>query len=432
VAGVWVGLAFQAKMIEAWMVLPAFGLAYLLSGPGSTGRRVRQLLVGAAVTVIVSLSWMTAVSLVPAPQRPYVDGSHDNSLYQQVFVYNGFGRFGDQTPLQLLAGQSLGLDLGQTVPAAGPDRLLRGDFGQDTGWLLPAGLAVALWGLVNRRRRPRADPLRASFVLWGTWLVTLTAVFSWTTTINSYYTAALTPALAAVLGTGVAALWATAPTGLGRRLGLGAVVAGTVGYGSWLVATAGSDAPGWLLPAVIAAGALALVVVVASLVRRADIVFACALAAGLGAGALAPAVASADLVLQSRGAFDVPFESKQAATFVDRLFVTTPAQVKRLIPALERVRNGAPYLLAVQTSAVASVFIYPSGLEALPIGGFTGTIPSPTPGQLKSDIRRGLFHLVLAAPSRDPRLRFIASHCLKVGKAKAGLDNYYCLPAAAG
>ncbi len=31
-AGFWVGLAFQAKMIEAWLVLPAFGLAYLLDG----------------------------------------------------------------------------------------------------------------------------------------------------------------------------------------------------------------------------------------------------------------------------------------------------------------------------------------------------------------------------------------------------------------
>ena len=49
---------------------------------------------------------MTVVSLVPAAHRPYIDGSHDNSAYEQVFVYNGFGRFGEQTPLQLLAGQS--------------------------------------------------------------------------------------------------------------------------------------------------------------------------------------------------------------------------------------------------------------------------------------------------------------------------------------
>lgn len=32
-AGVWVRLGFQAKEIEAWTVLPALRLAWLLSGP---------------------------------------------------------------------------------------------------------------------------------------------------------------------------------------------------------------------------------------------------------------------------------------------------------------------------------------------------------------------------------------------------------------
>jgi 4-amino-4-deoxy-L-arabinose transferase-like glycosyltransferase len=437
VAGVWVGLAFQAKMIEAWMLLPAFGLVYLLCGPGSTARRVRQLLVGAAVAAVVSLSWMTAVSLVPASHRPYVDGSHNDSVYEQVFVYNGFGRFGDQTPLQLLAGQSLGLGLNQKIPPAAPNRLLRGDFGLDTGWLLPAGLVVALGGIVGRRGRPRGDPLRACFVLWGVWLATLVAVFSWTTTINAYYTAALTPAVAALLGAGVSAVWSPERAGADRsgwtrRITLAVLVAGTVGYGAWLVDGAGDHAPGWLLPAVIVVGVVALGASLASVARRTDALLALALTAGLLAGVLAPAVASGELVAQSKGAFDTPFESAQDAVFVDRVFVDTPAQIIPLIPRLEGLQNGAPYLLATQTSAVASVFIYASGLEALPIGGFTGTIPSPTLAQLKSDIRQGLFHLVLAAPSDDPRLRWITSHCLKAGKAASGLRNYYCMPADAG
>ncbi len=40
--GVWVGLAFQAKMIEAWLVIPALAITYLVAsstacGPGSSG-----------------------------------------------------------------------------------------------------------------------------------------------------------------------------------------------------------------------------------------------------------------------------------------------------------------------------------------------------------------------------------------------------------
>jgi 4-amino-4-deoxy-L-arabinose transferase-like glycosyltransferase len=163
-AGFWVGLAFQAKMIEAWLLLPAFGLAYLLDGPGPLARRIRQLVVAGIVAGVVSLAWMTAVSLVPAANRPYADGSSNDSVYAQVFVYNGFGRFGDQTPLQLLAAQ-IAPDQSIPIKPASADRLLTGNLGRDDGWLLPAALLAALWGIASRWRRPRGDGLRACFVL---------------------------------------------------------------------------------------------------------------------------------------------------------------------------------------------------------------------------------------------------------------------------
>jgi 4-amino-4-deoxy-L-arabinose transferase-like glycosyltransferase len=431
-AAVWVGLAFQAKMIEAWLVLPAFGLAYLVSAPGSAGRRVRQLAVAGAAAALVSLSWMTVVSAVPATHRPYIDGSQDNSAYEQVFVYNGFGRFGDQTPLQLLAGQSLGIGSVLQTPAAGPGRLLHGDLGRDTGWLLPAALVIGAWGIVSRRRQPRGDPLRACLVLWEAWLVTLAATFSLATTINPYYTAALTPAVAALLGAGVAALWPAERSAAGRRIGLAVIVGATAGYAAWLVASAGTQAPGWLLPLVIAAGLAAVAVAAASVAVRRDAWFAAALAAGLIAGCVAPAVASATLVLRHQGAFDTPFEPAGEASAINALFVRTPAQVALTIPRLRAAQFGAPYLLATQSAALASVFIDDSGLEALPIGGFTGTIPSPTLAQLQADINAGQFHLVLAAPSADPRLRWIAAHCRHLGLTTARLHIFFCLPTGVG
>ncbi len=92
-AGLWVGLAFQAKMMQAWLVLPALFLAYLIAAP--TARFVRRfghVLLGGLVVIMVSLSWMTTVSVVPAHDRPYVDGSCDDSLFSQVFLYNGLNR----------------------------------------------------------------------------------------------------------------------------------------------------------------------------------------------------------------------------------------------------------------------------------------------------------------------------------------------------
>src|SRR5215472_2274280 len=72
--------------------------------------------------------------------------------------------------------------------------------------------------------------------------------------------------------------------------------------------------------------------------------------------------------------------------------------------------------MAAQTAVLPSVIIYDSGLEALPIGGLTGTIPSPTLSQLQADIRAGRFHLVWIATADDPRLKWIAAHCMRQTK----------------
>ena len=91
--------------------------------------------------------------------------------------------------------------------------------------------------------------------------------------------------------------------------------------------------------------------------------------------------------------------------------------------------------MATQTAAVAAPFIYDSGLEVVPIGGFTGTIPEPTLASLKAMIAAGDFHLVIQAPRvSDARLVWVASNCLAVtrGQGRAPVRNglrfavYYC------
>ncbi len=424
-AGFWVGLAFQAKEIEAWMVLPALGLAYLLSGPGPVLRRAGRLAVAGVVVALVSVSWMTAVSLVPAADRPYVDGSHDNSVFGQVFAYNGFGRFGDQTPLQVRAAE---LDPAAVlpVPAGAADRPLRGGLGLDTGWLIPAAAVVAVWGIASRRRQPRGDPLRACFILWGGWLVTFFAVFSVITTLWPYYTAALSPPTAAIIGAGVAAARSRERAPVSRTIGLAVIVAGTAAYAAWLVSSA-ARAPGWLVPAIIAAGVAATGLIVWSLAGRRSVPFAGALVAGLVAVSLAPAVASVSLAAHGESAFDTPFESARVQEAVALgLGKQAAIAVQTAIPEWQDTENGAPYLMAAQSAELPSLIIYDTGLEALPIGGFDGTTASPTLAQLQADIRQGLFHLVWIASGTDPRLRWITTHCTQISKR-----FYDCVPAHA-
>lgn len=92
-AGVWVGLGFQAKMLEAWAVLPALALVHLTSAPIALRKRLAHLGLSALVMTAVSASWMLAVTLTPAKDRPYVDGTTNNSAFSMVVGYNFLNRF---------------------------------------------------------------------------------------------------------------------------------------------------------------------------------------------------------------------------------------------------------------------------------------------------------------------------------------------------
>jgi 4-amino-4-deoxy-L-arabinose transferase-like glycosyltransferase len=92
-AGVWVGIGFQTKMLEAWAVLPALALVYLTSAPNTLRKRLAHLGLSAVVMTAVSLSWMLAVTLAPVKDRPYVDGTTNNSAFSMVIGYNFLNRF---------------------------------------------------------------------------------------------------------------------------------------------------------------------------------------------------------------------------------------------------------------------------------------------------------------------------------------------------
>ncbi|HET9256909.1 MAG TPA: glycosyltransferase family 39 protein, partial [Pseudonocardiaceae bacterium] len=428
-AGIWVGLAFQAKTMEAWLVLPALGIAYLVAAPGPLPRRVRHVAVGGVVAAVVSLLWVVVVTLVPASARPYVDGSQHNSLFEQVFLYNGFGRFGADNPLRVLGVQGMRLTDAEAPP--GWDRLLTGELGRDVGWLLPLALVIAITGFLARRARPRTDPLRAGYLLWGLWMLTLAAVFSVSSEIHAYYTAALAPVIAALCGLGVTQAWTSRDTARVWVL-IAVLVTGTAFYAGVMLRSSAPAPPGWLLPALAAVTVLAVALSLICAARRPS---ARTRLGALGVAGLAvllvPTVAGALLAAGGRGPFDTPFEPARTAARIDEGFITIPELIKQAVPELEHMRAGAPDLLATQSAGVAGFFSYASGQEVLPIGGFTGTMPFPTLDELRRDIARGDFHLVLAISTRDPRLAWIAQHCEHLPRSMSPLESYYCVPADA-
>ncbi|MDJ0343551.1 glycosyltransferase family 39 protein [Streptomyces sp. H10-C2] len=166
---VWVGLAFQTKMLEAWAVLPTLGAVYLISAPTALGRRVTHTAVAAAVTVSVSASWVLVVALTPAADRPHIDGTTSNSPVSMVVGYNFLNRF-PQLGLTPQATGSVDSVPGGPAAAKGlwgdphrpPRRAMRAagarcsapPHASQTGWLYPAAALSLGCGLLWRRRMP--------------------------------------------------------------------------------------------------------------------------------------------------------------------------------------------------------------------------------------------------------------------------------------
>jgi 4-amino-4-deoxy-L-arabinose transferase-like glycosyltransferase len=160
-AGTLLGFGFLTKMLQAFLVLPVFGLAYLLTGPRRLPARLAQLVAGFAAVLVSAGWWVAAVMLTPAADRPYVGGSTDNSILQLAIGYNGLGRIdGNETGSVGFSGNRGG---GAGFSGGtGLGRLFGSDMGGQISWLLPAALiAIAALAWLGWRASRAGQPLRS-------------------------------------------------------------------------------------------------------------------------------------------------------------------------------------------------------------------------------------------------------------------------------
>jgi 4-amino-4-deoxy-L-arabinose transferase-like glycosyltransferase len=236
--GALLGLGFLTKMLQAFLVVPVFALAYLVAGPPRLGRRIWQLLAGGAALLAAAGWWVALVMLTPAADRPYIGGSASNSILQLTFGYNGFGRLTGNEAGSVGFGNGAGPQFGGPASLT---RLFGAEMGGQVSWLIPAALVALAALLWLSRRSPRTDRARAAALLWGGWLVLTGLVFSYMSgIIHPYYTVALAPAVGALTGIGAAALWRERHT-LFARVAMVAMLAVTAGW-AWVLL---GRSPGW-------------------------------------------------------------------------------------------------------------------------------------------------------------------------------------------
>ena len=108
-AGTLVGFGFITKMLQAFLIIPALAIVYLLAAPTGWWRRVWQVVVMGVATLVAAGWWVAAVALTPAADRPYVGGSQNNSIFNLIFGYNGFGRLTGSESGSVVGGGGAGV-----------------------------------------------------------------------------------------------------------------------------------------------------------------------------------------------------------------------------------------------------------------------------------------------------------------------------------
>ncbi|MER2223192.1 MAG: glycosyltransferase family 39 protein, partial [Rhodococcus sp. (in: high G+C Gram-positive bacteria)] len=307
--GVFCGFGFLTKQLQVMLVVPPLALTYLIAGPPKLGKRVLQLFAALGGLIVSAGWWLAIVELWPADSRPWIGGSQNNSILELTLGYNGLGRLsGNETGSvggggMRGAGDAAtgavggfpgmgeaagGMAAGGMAPGGGAGggmwgstgitRLFESAQGGQIAWLIPAALILLVAGIVLRGKAPRVDTQRASFIVWGLWLLVTGLTFSFMAGIfHAYYTVALAPAIAALIGSGSVFAWRHRDV-LWVRSVLAVSLAATIAMAWVLLGRSPSFVP-WLRWAILVVGIVAAVAVLIPAVTRGRLAVAVILAA---------------------------------------------------------------------------------------------------------------------------------------------------------
>ncbi len=434
-SAVFVGLAFNTKLLQAYLVLPAFAFVWAVAAPGGIRKRIAGLAASVVAVIASSAWWVLAVELIPANARPFIGGSTTNSALELVLGYDGLGRIFGMT-----GGGGRG---GGFSGTPGILRLFNAEFGGQIAWLLPFALVALVAGLVLRGRAPRTDIPRAGYLLWGLWLIGTGLVFSFMSgVIHSYYAVVLVPAIAALVGAGMVDMWALRSRSRLGGIPLAAAILGSAAVAWALLERTPDFVPG-LGVAVLAIGAIAALLIaipveVGGRVRLAAVSIALvALLAGPmaysmdtiasahsgGDASAGPQVASTDGGPggmgggpgSAGGGPDGQFAAvgappSSAAGGTPPTDTGTVGQAPSggtagggmgggadatLTSYLMANRGTATWIVAVSSANSAAPIELATGAPVMAMGGFTGSDPAPTLAELQSYVASGQLRYVI-------------------------------------
>lgn len=398
-----VGLGFNIKMLQAFMVLPALCLVYLLTAQKKAGRKILELSGAIAVLLVVSLSWALIVDLTPAKDRPYVGSSQTNSVIELVLGYNGIqrltGREAGRNNIDDRQNSNDGRSMNQPqngMGNGGPGgtgengqkgvlRIFNQQLAGQISWLLPMalfGMLILLIG-TNRREEDKKRDNNRQLILWTAWLLPMLVYFSVSGFFHRYYLSMMAPAIAALSGIGVVEMYrAYVKSGWKWILLPGALV--TTALSQCVILSRYTE---WgKLEFIIFSVSLisALVLIVIRILKKDSMMKTIKSVSALGFITLliAPAIWSYTPILygsQTKLPFAGPELKNNEASGQSRMSImaispSTESELSaKLIEYLLSHKQDEKYLLAVSDANTAAPIILKTGEAVMAVGGYSGS-----------------------------------------------------------
>lgn len=385
-AGLFTGLAFNTKMLQGLMVLPAMVVVYLVFAKPPIVKRFLHVIFAGVITTMSTLWWSVLVWLTPAGSRPWVGSTNDNNIWSLIFGYNGLGR--------LLGGRGGGVGPGGGHGPGGTGfggqtgifRIFNNDFGPNIAWLLVLALAgggLMLWIL---RKTPRTNRGRAAVIFWMLWLLIHIVIFSMTSgVIHPYYVVVMAPAAAALVGISLPFLWGAytrrkpyawlLPLLVGVTVAIAVIILGYAGTMTWLM---------WIVGLLGLTGMIGLLVNLYAPWRWLQNL---ATIAAIAACTLALTVYTLATVNVTHTG-SIPTAGPNSTAMQGSNNESSQAD-SQLVKYLVEHQHGATWLVAVASANESAAIQLTSGQPVMAVGGFNGSDTPLTLDQFKQLVKAG-------------------------------------------
>lgn len=391
-AGFLLGLAFMAKQIQAFVVVPSLFVVVLIFSQGSIAARMRQLFIAAGSLLVTSAGWLVAVELTPPSDRPYIGGSTTNSAIELTLDYNGLARF-IQLPLNTTGGRSTSTD--DLAPYNGGfSRLFDGNFAPEIAWLLFPAIAITIVLVVLQRSLAFTETEKRLILLSLVWFATAFLLLCFMgSMVHTYYTFSLAAPVSLVIPIGLTTLWRGRDRLVVRLIG--AVIVGSATFMTLKVLNYSDEWPMWFRAAVLVAGIVATTGWLGASSFHLRRITALVVALGLLIGPIGANFYTQNIAQNGTNPQSGPIANDPMA-MTRLLFAArsgTPAWALQtaygappsttVVNLLLQTRGHQTWGAATYSAENAALYQLDSAVPVIPVGGWLGTDPAPSFDQFK-------------------------------------------------